>query len=71
MAGDTCLSYKIDEQQNKRLKKSHFPKRREREDKGVVAIVKSLSQFGCVSKDSDALVSQGTKNFGENRCRKS
>ena len=31
--------------------------------KGVVAIVKSVSQLGCVSQDSDALVSQGTKEF--------
>ena len=55
--------YKIDEQQNKKLKKGHFPKRRESEDKGVVAIVKSVSKLGCVSQDSDALVSQGTKQF--------
>ena len=55
--------YKIDEQQNKRLKKGHFPKRRESEDKDVVAIVKSVSQLGCVSQDSDAIISQGTKEF--------
>ena len=45
---------KTDEQQ-KRLKKGHFPKRKESEDKGVVAIVKRVSQLGCVSQDSDAL----------------
>ena len=28
-----------------------------------MAIVKSVSQLGCVSQDSDALVSQGTKEF--------
>ena len=44
-------------------KKDHFPKSREIEDKGVVAIAKSVSQLGCVSQDSDALVSQGTKEF--------
>ena len=62
-AGDTCLfpHYKIDEQ-NKRLKKGHFPKRRESDDKNAVAIVKSVSQLGCVSQDSDALVSEGRKS---------
>ena len=64
-AGDKCLfpQCKVDEQQNKRVKKGHFPKRREREDKAVVAILKSVPQLGCVSQDSDALVSQGTKEF--------
>ena len=28
-----------------------------------MAILKSVSQLGCVSQDSDALVSQGTKEF--------
>ena len=51
--------YKVDEQPNKRPKKGYFPKRRESEDKGAVAVVKSVSQLGCVSQDSDALVSQG------------
>ena len=43
--------------QIKSQKKSCFPKRRERDDKNAVAIVKSVSQLGCVSQDSDALVS--------------
>ena len=69
---ETCLfaHYKIDEQQ-KRLKKGHFPKRRENEDKGVVAIVKSVSQLVCVAQDSDALVSQGAKEFRESLERNS
>ena len=62
-AGDKCLfpHYKVDEQ----------PKRREGDDKNAVAFVKSVSQLGCVSKDSDALAFQGTKEFRENRCRRS
>ena len=46
-AGDTCL----------------FLHCKIDEDKGVVAIAKSVSQLGCVSQDSDALVFQGTKEF--------
>ena len=48
----------------KKTKKSYFPKRRESDDKNAVAIVKSVSQLGCVSKDSDALVSRGRKSRG-------
>ena len=51
-SGDTCLfrHYKIDEQQNKRLKQGNLTKKKKKEsaDKGVVAIVKSVSQWGCV-----------------------
>ena len=63
-AGDKCLfpQYKVDEQPNKKPKKSDFPKRRESDDKNAVAIVKSVPQLGCVSQDSDALVSQGRKS---------
>ena len=58
-SGDTCLfpHYKVDEQPNKR------PKKEESEDKSAVAVVTSVSQLGCVSQDSDALASQGTKVF--------
>ena len=61
-AGDKCLfpHYKVDEQPNKKPKKSCFPKRRESDDKNAVAIVKSVSQLGCVSQ----LVSQGRKSLG-------
>ena len=44
-------------------KRSYFPKRRESDDKNAVAIV-NVSQLGCVSQDSDALVSQGRKSLG-------
>ena len=50
------------EQPNKRPKKDHFPSRRDCEDNCGVAISKSASQLGCVSQDSDALVSQGRKS---------
>ena len=56
--------YKVDEQPNKKPKKSNIPERRECDDKNAVAIVKSVSQLGCVSQDSDALVSQGRKSRG-------
>ena len=71
-SGDTCLfpHYEVADQPNKKPKKGYFPKRRESEDKGAVAIVKSVSQLGCVSQDSDALVSQD-RSLGETRCRKS
>ena len=71
-SGDTCLSrhYKVDEQPDKRPKKGYCPERRASEDKGAVAIVKSVSQLGCVSKDSGALASQGTKEFRGNPMQK-
>ena len=55
--------FKVDEQPNERPKKGHFPKSGESEDKGAVAIVKSVSQLGCALQDSDALDSQGMKEF--------
>ena len=60
-AGDKCLfpHCKVDEQPKKKPpKKSYFPKR-ESDDKNAVAIAKSVSQLGCVSQDSEALVSRG------------
>ena len=56
--------YKVDEQPHKKPKKSYFPKRRESDDKNAVAIVKTVSQLGCVLQDSDALVSQGRRSRG-------
>ena len=69
-AEDKCLfpHYKVDEQPNKRPRKG-FPKRRESEDKGAMA-VKSVQQLGCASQDSDALASQGTKEFRGNPMQK-
>ena len=65
-AGDKCLfpHYKVDEQPSKKTKKSNIPKRRESDDKNAVAIAKSVSQLGCVSQDSDALVSQDKGSRG-------
>ena len=51
--------------QTKSHRKSyHSPKRRESDDKNTVAIVKIVPQLGCVSQDSDALVSQGRTSRG-------
>ena len=65
-AGDKCLfpHQTVDEQQNKKPKKELLPKKRESDDKNAVAIVKSVSQVGSVSQDSDALVSQGRQSRG-------
>ena len=67
-SGTTCLfpHYKIHKQQNERPTKGYFPTKRKSKNKSAVAIVKSVSQLGCVSQDSDALASQGTKEFRGN-----
>ena len=64
-AGDKCLfpHHEVDEQPNKKPKKGYYShKRRESDDKNAVALVKIVSHLGCVSQDSDALVSQGGKS---------
>ena len=63
---ETSVCFRITRLMNNHIKspKSYFPKRRESDDKNAVAIVKSVSQLGCVSQDSDALVSQGRKSRG-------
>ena len=70
-AGDKCLfpNHKVDEQPNNKPKNSYFP-RRESDDKNAAATAKSVSQLGCVSQDSDALVSQGTTEFRGNPMQK-
>ena len=51
--------HKVDEQPNKKPKKGYNShKRRESDDKNAVASVKIEPQLGCVSQDSEALVSQ-------------
>ena len=63
-AGGKCLfpHHKVDEQPNKKPKKDHYShKRRESDHKNAVATVKIVLQLGCVSQDSDALVSQRGK----------
>ena len=66
-AGDKCLfpRYKVEEQPNKKSQRATSKKK----DKSAVAVVKSLSQLGCVSQDSDALVSHCRKPRGNRRTR--
>ena len=48
--------------QTKKAPKGYYsPKRRESDNKNAVAIERIVSQLGCVSQDTDALDSQGTK----------
>ena len=47
--------HKVDEQPNKKPKKGYYP---HNDDKNAVAMVKIVTQLGCVSQDSVALVSQ-------------
>ena len=70
-AEEKCLfpHYKVDEQPNKKPKKSIFLKRRESDDKNAVA-VKIVPQLGCISQDSDALVSQRGKQSRRNPMQK-
>ena len=57
-----CGSYgKVDEERNKPQTDYYSPKSRENDDKNAVAVVKIVPQWGCVSLDSDALVSQRGK----------
>ena len=73
-AGDKCLfrTTRLTSNQIKSTKKSeHSHKRRESDDKNAVAIVKIVPKLGCVSQDSDALVSQRGKQPGKTRCKKS
>ena len=63
--------HKVDEQQNKKLPKGHCShKRRKSKDKNAVAIVITVSQLGCVSQDSEALVSQSGKQSRGNPMQK-
>ena len=58
--------------QTKSQRKAITPtKRRENDDNNAVAIVKIVPQLGCVSQDSDALVSQRGKQFRGNPMQKS
>ena len=63
--------YKVDEQPNKKPKKSyHSHKGRESDDKNAVAIAKMISQMGCVSEDSELLDSQRGKQARRNPMQK-
>ena len=60
-AGDKWLfpHHKVDEQPNEKPKKGHYSHtRRESDDKNVVATEKIVQQPGCVSQDSDTLLSK-------------
>ena len=61
---ETTVCFRITRLMNNQVKrrKSYFPKRRESDDKNAVAIVKSVSELGCVSQDSHALVPQCRKS---------
>ena len=57
-AGDKCLfpHHKVDEQPNKKSKKSyHSQEGRESDDKNAAAVVNIGSQMCCVSQDSESL----------------
>ena len=63
--------HQVDEQPNKKPKKGFYShKRRESDDKNAVPSVKSVSQLGCVSQDSEALVSQRGKQLLGNPLQK-
>ena len=54
--------------QTNKPKKGHYShKRRESDDKNAVAIVKIVPHLGCVSQDSEALVSQRVKQLWGNQ----
>ena len=63
-AGDKCLFPHKNNQTKSQRKAIFHHKRRESDDNNAVAIVKIVPQLGCVSQDSEALVSQGRKSWG-------
>ena len=72
--GDECMfpHHEVGEQTNKKPKKGYYShKRKESDDKNAVDVVKIVPQLGCVSQDSEALVSQRGKQHWETRCKKS
>ena len=72
-AGDKCLfpHYKVDEQPNKKAEEGATSKKKETGKTRMLCLfVKSVSQLGCVSQDSDALESQGTKESRRNPMQK-
>ena len=72
-AGDKCLfpHHKVDEQPNKKPKKGYYShKRTHNDDKNAVASVNIVPQLGCVSQDSEKLVSQRGKQSRRNPMQK-
>ena len=73
-ARDKCLfpHHTVDERPNKKPKKGYYShKRRESDDNNDVVVVKIVPQLGCVSQDSEALVSQRGKQSRGKRDAKS
>ena len=68
---DTCLlpHFKVDDNQIKGRRKAISQKEGKVKTKAV-AIVRSVQQLDCVSRDLDALASQGTKEFRGNPMQK-
>ena len=72
-AGDKCAfpHHEVDEQPNQKANKGFFShKRRDSDDKNAVAIVTKVPRLGCVSQDSDALVSYSGKQSRGNPMQK-
>ena len=71
--GDKCSFpyHQVDEQPNKKPKKGYYSHQiRERDGKNAVLILKIVPQLGCVSQDSEALVSQRGKHTRKNPMQK-
>ena len=66
-AGDKCLfpQYKIEEQPSEKPKKSCNPQNGKSDDKGAVAIVRTVPQLGCVSQDSAIRTSEKREVSGK------
>ena len=70
---ETSVCFRITRWMNNQIKsrkRATSPKRRGSDDKNAVAIVKSVSQLGCVSQDSDALDSQRDRQSRGNPMQK-
>ena len=63
---ETSVCFRITRLMNNQIKskkRATSTPKREHDDKNAVAIVKSVSQLGCVSQESDALVLKGRKSW--------
>ena len=73
-AGDKCLfpHYKVDEQPNKKPKKSNIPKRRESDEKNAVCgYCEKCITIGVASRKTQMHSFLKLESIGETRCRKS
>ena len=62
--------HEVDEQPSTKPQNGYYSHKKESDDKNVVAIVKIVPQLGCVSQDSDALVSQIGTQSRKNKMQK-